>query len=61
MLIVGCERGSIPTVPRELVQAMARQGIVVNTMDNFNAAATFNLLNQESRPVAAALFPAASV
>ena len=40
-------------------QALGEQGIRLDCLDTANAVATFNILSQEGRRVAAALLPAA--
>lgn len=56
LLIIGCgRRGAF--IPPALRKALRDEGIVVDAMDTPNACATFNILVQEDRPVAAALLP----
>ena len=55
---VGCLRDADACLP-SLVQALSELGIRLDCVDTANAVATFNILSQEGRRVAAALLPAA--
>ena len=58
LLLVGCGK-RVEQLSPALVKELRDAGIVVDAMDTPNAAATFNILTQEGRNVAAALFPPA--
>ena len=59
LLVLGCGRELRP-LPSDLVHGLAAKGISVEASDTCNAVATFNILNQEGRAVAAALLPLAA-
>lgn len=44
-------------LPEAFTRGLAAKGISVEAIDTPNAAATFNILNQEGRKVAGALLP----
>ncbi|XP_073002226.1 uncharacterized protein [Typha latifolia] len=56
ILILGCGRNIEPVNP-ELRRFIQSTGMKLETLDSRNAASTFNILNEEGRPVAAALLP----
>lgn len=59
LLIIGCGRSSM-RLPETFTRGLAAKGISVEAIDTPNAAATFNILNQEGRKVAGALLPLGS-
>lgn len=59
LLIIGCGRSSM-RLPEAFTRGLAAKGISVEAIDTPNAAATFNILNQEGRKVAGALLPLGS-
>lgn len=56
LLIIGCGRSSM-RLPKAFTDGLSSKGISVEAIDTANAAATFNILNQEGRKVAGALLP----
>ncbi len=56
LLVLGCGR-TLQRLPSALVEALFAKGIGVEVSDTPNAVATFNILNQEGRAVAAAMLP----
>lgn len=54
ILLVGCGARSVPP-PRELRDTLAAAGLVLEWMDTGAACRTFNVLQLDDRPVAAAL------
>ncbi|CAN6994904.1 unnamed protein product [Brassica rapa subsp. trilocularis] len=56
LLIVGCGRNIHPVTP-EVRQFVKSIGMKLETVDSRNAASTYNILNEEGRVAAAALFP----
>lgn len=56
LLIIGCGRASM-RLPKAFTDGLSSKGISVEAIDTPNAAATFNILNQEGRKVAGALLP----
>ncbi|KAL9347395.1 hypothetical protein Peur_058761 [Populus x canadensis] len=56
ILIIGCGRYTQPVDP-ELRRFIQSTGMKLEAVDSRNAAATYNILNEEGRPVAAALLP----
>lgn len=56
LLVLGCGR-SIQPLPAGLREGLSAKGISVEASDTPNAVATFNILNQEGRSVAAAMLP----
>ncbi|BDA44937.1 probable NADH dehydrogenase [ubiquinone] 1 alpha subcomplex assembly factor [Coccomyxa sp. Obi] len=59
LLIIGCGRSSM-RLPEAFTRGLSAKGISVEAIDTPNAAATFNILNQEGRKVAGALLPLGS-
>jgi NADH dehydrogenase [ubiquinone] 1 alpha subcomplex assembly factor 3 len=59
LLVLGCGR-TTQRLPDELVRGLAAKGISVDVSDMPNAIATFNILSQEGRAVAAAMLPLAA-
>ncbi|XP_073101736.1 uncharacterized protein [Elaeis guineensis] len=56
ILILGCGR-HIEPVSSELRRFIRSTGMKLEAIDSRNAASTYNILNEEGRPVAAALVP----
>ena len=56
LLVLGCGR-TLQRLPRALIEGLSAKGIGVEVSDTPNAVATFNILNQEGRAVAAAMLP----
>lgn len=56
ILIIGCGRYTQPVDP-ELRRFIRSTGMKLEAVDSRNAASTYNILNEEGRPVAAALLP----
>lgn len=54
LLLLGCG-GRAANPPEGVRESLRKQGCVVDAMDTFSAASTFNLLQEEGRRVAAAL------
>ncbi|KAL7687371.1 putative NDUFAF3/Mth938 domain-containing protein [Plasmopara halstedii] len=57
ILVLGCGERVDHGLDPELKEMLKVNGIVVEYLDTVNACATFNILNAEDRPVAAALLP----
>jgi NADH dehydrogenase [ubiquinone] 1 alpha subcomplex assembly factor 3 len=60
LVVLGCGKTGVVPPPQHLVQALWKKGVALEVSDTNNAAATFNLLNQEGRKVVGALLPLAS-
>ncbi|PAN48355.1 hypothetical protein PAHAL_9G377200 [Panicum hallii] len=56
ILILGCGRHIHPVSP-ELRKFIRSTGMKLEAVDSRNAASTYNILNEEGRPVAAAVLP----
>ncbi|XP_020081568.1 NADH dehydrogenase [ubiquinone] 1 alpha subcomplex assembly factor 3-like [Ananas comosus] len=56
ILILGCGRNVEPVSPA-LRRFIRSTGMKLEAIDSRNAASTYNILNEEGRPVAAALLP----
>mmetsp|Transcript_38758 Transcript_38758/g.109603 ORF Transcript_38758/g.109603 Transcript_38758/m.109603 type:complete len:255 (-) Transcript_38758:58-822(-) len=56
LVIIGAGKSSAP-LPQEIRSFLADRSMSVEVMDSMNASATFNILSQDGRPVAAFLFP----
>lgn len=56
LLILGCGN-SIRTIPEDLMKGLRERYVSVEAVDTKNAAATFNILNQEGRSVVGAFIP----
>ncbi|NP_001143587.2 uncharacterized protein LOC100276291 [Zea mays] len=56
ILILGCGRHIQPVSP-ELRKFIRSTGMKLEAVDSRNAASTYNILNEEGRPVAAAVLP----
>ncbi|KAL5225638.1 hypothetical protein ABZP36_012277 [Zizania latifolia] len=56
ILILGCGKQIQPISP-ELRKFIRSTGMKLEAVDSRNAASTYNILNEEGRPVAAALIP----
>lgn len=59
LLIIGCGQSGM-RLPEAFTRRLSAKGISVEAIDTPNAAATFNILNQEGRKVAGALLPLGS-
>eukprot|EP00775_Hariotina_reticulata_P011083 gene11083-11239_t len=59
VLVVGCG-AAIRPLPAELQQFLKARGIATEVLDTRNALSYFNFMNDEGRPVVAALLPLGS-
>jgi NADH dehydrogenase [ubiquinone] 1 alpha subcomplex assembly factor 3 len=57
ILVLGCGPRISHQLQPELKEFLKVNGIVVEYLDSANACATFNVLNAEDRPIAAAILP----